>query len=275
MNTDVIAPVAEAPVSFLRPALWKAPEYSGSQADLDAKAAVLAQRLAQIAATHVKPRFATSLAAEDMVLNDLIVKANLPIAVFTLETGRLPQATLDLLEQVEAHYTAAYAGRDLKIDRFAPRAEDVGNYVSSYGANAFYDSVEHRKLCCQIRKVEPLARVLTGADAWLTGQRQEQAVTRANLSFAERDDARGGIAKYNPLLDWTEAEVWAYLRRHGVPVNALYAQGYASIGCDPCTRAIKQGEDVRAGRWWWESADKKECGLHEANLNGAQAAVQA
>jgi len=159
---------------------------------------------------------------------------------------------------VHTHY--GYA-----IEQFTPDPEAVENYLKNHGLNAFYDSVDLRKSCCGIRKVEPLNRALSHADAWMTGQRREQAVTRAELPFEELDEARD-IPKFNPLADWTEAEVWAYLVRHNVPVNALHAKGYPSIGCEPCTRAVKAGEDVRAGRWWWESKDSKECGLHEQNI---------
>ena len=148
------------------------------------------------------------------------------------------------------------------------------NYLKKNGLNAFYDSVDLRKSCCGIRKVEPLNRALSHADAWMTGQRREQAVTRAELPFEETDESRG-IPKFNPLADWTEAEVWAYLSRHNVPVNALHEKGYPSIGCEPCTRAVKAGEDVRAGRWWWENRDTKECGLHEGNLRSVPVSAKA
>ncbi len=253
----------EAPAaSPLRPALWTAPEYTGSTAALEAKEAALAERLEAIAGRFYRARFASSLAAEDMVITDAILRGSpalrAGIRVFTLATGRLHAETLAMLDEVKAHY-------GYEIERFTPDAEAVENYVRKHGLNAFYDSVELRKECCGIRKVEPLNRALSHADAWLTGQRREQAVTRADLPFEEIDEARG-IPKFNPLADWTEAEVWAYLKRHAVPINALHAKGYPSIGCEPCTRAVRAGEDVRAGRWWWESRDSKECGLHEQNI---------
>lgn len=148
-----------------------------------------------------------------------------------------------------------------EIEQFHPQQDAVDKYVAEHGLNAFYESVELRKSCCQIRKVEPLNRALADVDAWVTGQRREQSVTRAELHEEEQDDARG-IAKYNPLADWTESDVWTYLKAFDVPVNPLHARGYPSIGCEPCTRAIRPGEDSRAGRWWWESRDTKECGLH-------------
>ena len=174
------------------------------------------------------------------------------IRVFTLQTGRLHAETMAVLDAVDKHY-------GYKIEQFTPDPEAVENYVRKHGLNGFYDSTDARKLCCGIRKVEPLNRALSHADARLTGQRREQAVTRADLPFEEVDEGRG-IPKFNPLADWSEAEVWAYLKRHRVPVNALHAKGYPSIGCEPCTRAVRAGEDVRAGRWWWESRTRKSAG---------------
>ncbi len=214
----------------------------------------LLERLSAIAAEFRRPALASSLGAEDMVVTDTVLEAGLPIAIFTLDTGRLPPETLELLERVRSRY-----GR--KIEVYRPDPGRVANYVAEHGANAFYESVELRKLCCHIRKVEPLARALTGRDAWITGLRRAQSITRADLPLREHD-AVHGIAKFNPLADWSENEVWAYLRDRGVPYNALHDRGYPSIGCEPCTRAIRPGEDVRAGRWWWESRDTKECGLH-------------
>ncbi|QJD98730.1 phosphoadenylyl-sulfate reductase [Massilia forsythiae] len=198
--------------------------------------------------------FASSLAAEDMVLTDLILKAGLPIAIFSLETGRLPKETLAVLDQVKAHY-----GHEIEL--FRPQPQLVDDYVSKNGLNAFYESVELRKGCCYVRKVEPLGRALAGKRAWVTGQRRAQSSTRAELAVQE-DDTAHGMQKFNPLADWSEQDVWEYIRANGVPYNALHDRGYPSIGCEPCTRAIQPGEDVRAGRWWWEDADSKECGLH-------------
>lgn len=262
--SEIVSDIAsEIPAaSPLRPPLWTAPEYTGTTAALATKEAALAERLESIASRFYRARFASSLAAEDMVITDAILRGSAAlragIRVFTLATGRLHAETLAMLDEVKAHY-------GYEIERFTPDTEAVENYVRKHGLNAFYDSVELRKECCGIRKVEPLNRALSHADAWLTGQRREQAVTRADLPFEEMDEARG-IPKFNPLADWTEAEVWAYLKRHAVPINALHAKGYPSIGCEPCTRAVRAGEDVRAGRWWWESRDSKECGLHEQNI---------
>jgi phosphoadenosine phosphosulfate reductase len=198
--------------------------------------------------------FASSLAAEDMVLTDMILKSGLPIGIFSLETGRLHKETLAVLDAVKATY-----GYDIAL--FRPQQDLVDAYVGTNGLNAFYDSVEMRKECCRVRKVEPLGRALAGKKAWITGQRRSQSSTRAELAVQE-DDTAHGLAKFNPLADWLEADVWDYIREHKVPYNALHERGYPSIGCEPCTRAIQPGEDVRAGRWWWENPESKECGLH-------------
>ena len=220
--------------------------------------ATLVARLKEIAGEFGRVAFASSLGAEDMVVTDAIFTAALPIAIFTLDTGRLPRETLDLLERTRARYS-----REVEI--FRPDADEVERYVTEHGANAFYESVELRKSCCHIRKVEPLERALAGRDAWVTGLRRAQAATRTDLPSREFDAAHG-LVKFNPLADWSEEEVWAYIRDRAVPYNALHDRGYPSIGCDPCTRAIRPGEDVRAGRWWWESRDNKECGIHVSPL---------
>jgi phosphoadenosine phosphosulfate reductase len=210
--------------------------------------------LSRIASDFSPAVFASSLAAEDMVLTDLILKGQYNIGIFSLETGRLHKETLDMLDKVKAHY-----GYDIAV--YKPQAEAVEAYVAQNGLNAFYDSVEMRKECCRIRKVEPLGRALSGNKAWVTGQRRAQAATRGSLQV-EEDDAAHLMTKFNPLADWSEEDVWNYIRDNGVPYNALHDQGYPSIGCEPCTRAIEPGEDVRAGRWWWENPESKECGLH-------------
>jgi phosphoadenosine phosphosulfate reductase len=198
--------------------------------------------------------FANSLGAEDMVLTDLIVKAGLPIEIFSLDTGRLPDETYELMAAVDKHY-------GLKLKIFFPQAEEVETYVRNQGVNAFYDSVTLRKACCAIRKVEPLRRALAGKRAWITGLRAQQATTRDGLPQREYDEGNG-LEKFNPLAEWTEKEVWTYIRQNAIPYNALHDKFYPSIGCAPCTRAISPGEDIRAGRWWWESPESKECGLH-------------
>ena len=198
--------------------------------------------------------FANSLGAEDMVLTDLIAKHHREICMFSLDTGRLPQETYDLMQAVRARYDAPLA-------IYFPNSDLVEEYVAKNGVNGFYDSVEKRKACCHIRKVEPLKRALKDKGAWITGMRRDQAVTRAALEVSAFD-AEQGLQKYNPLLDWSNADVWEYIRRFDVPYNKLHDRFYPSIGCAPCTRQVTPGEDIRSGRWWWESAEGKECGLH-------------
>ncbi|MDX1914198.1 MAG: phosphoadenylyl-sulfate reductase [Methylophilus sp.] len=198
--------------------------------------------------------FANSYGAEDMVLTDIIVKEKLAIEIFSLDTGRLPAETYTLMGEVERTYNT-------KPVVFFPKHEAVENYVRTQGINAFYESIELRKACCHMRKVEPLQRALAGKQAWVTGMRAEQAATRASLPTREFDEGNK-LEKFNPLSDWTEQEVWVYIRLFEVPYNALHDQFYPSIGCAPCTRAVAMGEDIRAGRWWWEDPQSKECGLH-------------
>ena len=198
--------------------------------------------------------FASSLAAEDMVLTDMILRSALPIGIFTLETGRLHAETLGMLDTIKDKY--AY-----DVTRFRPDADAVEAYVRAHGLNAFYDSVELRKECCRIRKVDPLNRALDGNTAWVTGQRRAQSSTRTELAVQEIDAAHQ-MTKFNPLADWSEDDIWQYIRANEVPYNPLHDRGYPSIGCEPCTRAVEPGEDIRAGRWWWENPDSKECGLH-------------
>jgi|EP01034_Spumella_vulgaris_P034929 phosphoadenosine phosphosulfate reductase len=212
------------------------------------------QTLERIVRDFTPAVFASSLAAEDMVLTDLILKAKLPITIFSLETGRLHAETLAMLDKVKETY-------GYQIALYRPQPEAVQAYVAQNGLNAFYDSVDMRKECCRIRKVEPLGRALAGNQAWITGQRRAQSATRTSLMI-EEDDPAHFMTKFNPLADWSEEDVWNYLRENKVPYNALHDKGYPSIGCEPCTRAIEPGEDVRAGRWWWENPESKECGLH-------------
>lgn len=206
------------------------------------------------AAAFAPVGLASSLSAEDQVLTDLIASEKLGIEIFTLNTGRLHEETVALIERGMRHW-----GIEIKV--YEPDPDAVKNYVSRFGKDAFYDSIELRKACCNIRKVEPLNRALSGKKAWVTGQRREQSVTRTVLREQERDVERN-LEKFNPLADWTWEDVLAYAEAFNVPLNPLHACGYPSIGCEPCTRAIRPGEDPRAGRWWWEQADKKECGLH-------------
>ena len=198
--------------------------------------------------------FANSFGAEDMVLTDIIMREKLAIEIFSLDTGRLPVETYSLMAEAESAYNT-------KLKVYFPKHEVVEQYVQTKGINAFYESIDLRKACCHMRKVEPLQRALNGKQAWITGMRAEQATTRANLPVQEFDEGNK-LEKFNPLSDWTEQEVWAYIRLHEVPYNKLHDAFYPSIGCAPCTRAVAMGEDVRAGRWWWEDPTSKECGLH-------------
>ena len=198
--------------------------------------------------------FANSLGAEDMVLVDLIRKNKLNVEIFSIDTGRLPAETYHLIQEVELKY-------QFKIKIYFPNQEKVESYVNLNGINAFYNSLDLRKSCCGIRKVEPLNRALKDKKAWITGMRQEQSQTRQTLQEEEFDEAHQS-QKLNPLSTWSENEIWAYIKINEVPYNALHDQFYPSIGCAPCTRAISEGEDVRAGRWWWEDPQNKECGLH-------------
>lgn len=198
---------------------------------------------------------ASSFGAEDIVLIDMAHKLNKEARVITLDTGRLPEETYAVMDAVMFKY-------GVKIEVFFPDAARVEALTRGKGFYSFKESVENRKECCGIRKVEPLKRALKGLDAWITGQRRDQSVTRGAVGKVEVDASQDGIVKINPLADWDEKRVWDYIRANKVPYNKLFDAGYRSIGCEPCTRAVKTGEDERAGRWWWESPEHKECGLH-------------
>lgn len=211
------------------------------------------QRLEAAAAAHPgRIVLATSLGAEDMVLTDLIARHRLPVALATLDTGRLHTETLALLPAIEQRY-------GLPVERFAPPAEATLHFVRTHGELAMRQSVALRKACCDLRKMEPLSRLLAGRSAWVTGLRREQSGARAEVPLETTDDA--GRAKFNPLADWSWADVWHHIDTHEVPYNPLHDRFFPSIGCEPCTRAVALGEDFRAGRWWWEDSSK-ECGLH-------------
>ncbi len=205
------------------------------------------------------PRIALSASfgsPEGMVLLDMMHKLAPQWArVFTIDTGRLHQETYDLMDRVRTRY-------DIQVEVFFPRPEAVQSMVREHGLNLFYDSSDLRKKCCGVRKVEPLARALDGLDAWIAGLRPEQSVTRADVRAIEIDAVHGGRVKLNPLVTWTRAQVLAYVEQFHVPINRLHDQGYPSVGCVPCTRSIQPGEDERAGRWWWENEDQRECGIH-------------
>lgn len=196
----------------------------------------------------------SSLGLEDQVLTDMIVKIDPNTRVFTLDTGRLFYETYELIEKTCLRYK-------IKMEIYFPDHKEVEEMVKEKGINLFYQSVENRKECCHIRKINPLKRAFSGSEVWICGLRRDQSVTRSENQMVEWDEANGMI-KLNPLIDWTEQQVWDYIKKNNVPYNTLHDKGYPSIGCQPCTRAIFPGEDIRAGRWWWENADGKECGLH-------------
>ena len=217
--------------------------------------------IARAATRHPPAAIAASFGAEDMVLIDMVARMRLPVSVFTLDTGRLPADTYDLIDKARERY-------GLTIDVYCPDATATEAYAREHGVNAFYRAVALRERCCAIRKTEPLRRALAGKGAWITGLRREQAVTRRAIA-AEEFDVAHGLQTFNPLADWSLEDVWSYVHRHDVPYNRLHDRGYPSIGCAPCTRAVAPGEDIRAGRWWWEAPAGKECGLHRRPLDVA------
>ncbi|MBX2949097.1 MAG: phosphoadenylyl-sulfate reductase [Crocinitomicaceae bacterium] len=202
----------------------------------------------------VAAAFSTSMSLEDQVITDVIFKNNLPIRVFTLDTGRLFNESYSVLSSTRNHY-----GKE--IETYYPDAEALQELITTKGPNLFYESVENRKSCCHIRKVEPLNRALSGVNVWITGLRAEHSDNRTGLSVFEWDASRQ-LTKVNPLIHWTTEDVRSYIRNNHVPYNTLQDKGFISLGCQPCTRAVKEGEPFRAGRWWWEDHSKKECGLH-------------
>jgi phosphoadenosine phosphosulfate reductase len=202
-----------------------------------------------------KVAFSTSLGAEDQAITQMIAKVDKTADIFTLDTGRLFPETYDLIDLTSKKY-------DLKVRVMFPDASRVEEMVNEKGINLFYDSIENRKLCCHIRKIEPLKRAFAGLDAWICGLRREQSITRKDVRLVEWDE-NNGLIKVNPLIEWTETELWDYIKANQIPYNKLHDTGFPSIGCQPCTRAILQGEDVRAGRWWWENPETRECGLHK------------
>ncbi len=201
-----------------------------------------------------KIALASSFGAEDQVLTDLLYTLKDDANVFTLDTGRLPYETYDVMERTNVKY-------GVKIAVFFPMSDDVEKLYASQGVNGFYESVENRKLCCHVRKTVPLKRALAPLDVWITGLRRTQSVTRETMQVVEWDEANG-LIKINPLIDWSEKDVWEHIEENKIPCNALHGKGYPSIGCAPCTRAVEIGEDIRSGRWWWENPEQKECGLH-------------
>lgn len=201
-----------------------------------------------------KIALSSSLGAEDQVLTDMVAKVDKETRIFTLDTGRVFPETYKLIDDTNKKY-------DIKIEVFFPDHNQVEKMVKEKGINLFYESIENRKLCCKIRKLEPLKRAFQELDVWICGLRKDQSITRFNSKLVEWDE-QNGLIKINPLINWKESEVWDYIKENEVPYNELHDKGFPSIGCQPCTRAVKPDEDVRAGRWWWEEPEHKECGLH-------------
>lgn len=197
---------------------------------------------------------ASSYGAEDQVLTDIVLKLDPTIKIFTLDTGRLSEETYTVMDQTNRKY-------GISVDVFCPDKTALEELYKTQGINGFKESVENRKECCRVRKMEPLRRALEGLEVWITGLRRAQSPTRESMRLVEWDE-NNKLIKLNPLIEWDEEQVWDYIKTHKVPYNALHTQGYPSIGCAPCTRAIREGEELRAGRWWWENPEHKECGLH-------------
>ncbi|MDE1845594.1 MAG: phosphoadenylyl-sulfate reductase [Thaumarchaeota archaeon] len=204
---------------------------------------------------HPRIAMASSFGAEDVVVIDMLMKINPKARIFTLDTGRLHQETYDVMDEIRKKY-------NVNIEVMFPDQNEVEQMVRVNGLNLFYDSVGNRKLCCGIRKVHPLNRILSTLDGWITGLRADQTEVRSNANKIEFDEQHNSIIKINPIIDWTWEQTWDYIKKHDIPYNKLHDKGFTSIGCEPCTRAIKSGEPLRAGRWWWESDSQKECGLH-------------
>jgi len=241
--------------------------YARKTAGFDERLAHTVEVLRQAAAEHPgRIVQATSLGAEDMIITDLIARHGIPIAIGTLETGMLHEQTVALISRIEARY-------DLTVEVYKPVAEQVVHFVKTNGERAMYESIDLRKACCGIRKLEPLSRMLAERDTWVTGLRREQSNNRGVVGFSETDDK--GRAKINPLADWSWNDVWHYISANDVPYNPLHDEFMPSIGCAPCTRAIAVGEDFRAGRWWWEDEKAKECGLHATHEEPAVSMIGA
>jgi len=204
---------------------------------------------------HPQVAKASSFGAEDAVVMDIMLKINPKFRFFTLDTGRLPQETYDIMDILRKKY-------DISIEVLFPDTKEVENMVRDKGMNLFYESIENRKLCCDIRKVHPMNKMLNTLDGWITGLRRDQTKNRENISIFQLDHGHEGILKINPIVDWTWDQIQEYIKKNNLPYNSLLDKGFPSIGCEPCTRAIKPGEDIRAGRWWWEQEGNKECGLH-------------
>ncbi|MDD2449652.1 MAG: phosphoadenylyl-sulfate reductase [Sulfurimonas sp.] len=205
-----------------------------------------------------KIAFSSSFGAEDQVLTEMILKIDADAEIFTLDTARLPYETYDVMDKTNLKYKT-------KIKVYFPKSSDVENLYKYQGINGFYKSIENRKECCYVRKIAPLKRALEGVEVWITGLRAQQSISRQEMELFEWDEANG-VIKLNPLLLWSQEDVWTYIRSKNIPYNALHDKSYPSIGCAPCTRAVEENADIRSGRWWWESPEHKECGLHKKEI---------
>ena len=212
------------------------------------------------ALSRFHPRIALACSFQHTILLDMLVKIEPDVTVFAIDTGRLPEETYQCAADVENHF-------GIKVRWYTPKTESLENLLNTKGTVSFKDSIDARHECCHVRKVEPLTRALSELDAWITGNRRDQGSTRANIERLEIDDNHNGMLKLNPLADWNKDDIYDYGRKHNLPYNPLFEQGYASIGCACCTRAVAPGESSRAGRWWWEETDQKECGIHVRNWN--------
>ena len=234
--------------------LWRIPHPSVSEERVLNLTSRLESRLTEWASLYTSVSFSSSLAAEDMVITDALSRAARGTRIFTLNTGRLHAQTLAMIPAIRSRY-------GLVVEALEPDPKALEAFIQEHGLDGFYESEQARHACCHVRKVQVLDRALAGAQAWITGVRREQSTTRTEVELQSWDDQRS-LHKLNPLFDWSEGEVWAYLTHHQVPINPLHHKGYPSIGCEPCTRAIRLNEDLRAGRWWWLNQNSKECGLH-------------
>jgi phosphoadenosine phosphosulfate reductase len=234
--------------------------------ELEQKAIAVRERLHSAVAEYGRVVYSSSLGAESIVLTDIIWSHVPQIDIFTIDTGRLPEETYELLGRLQGRYK-----RTMRV--VYPDAKALEELVSAQGINGFYNSLDARVSCCRVRKVEPFKRAIAGYGAWVTGVRHEQSATRAQATPVEWDD-KNGLYKVSPILDWTEEQIWQYIRARKLPYNSLHDRQYPSIGCQPCTRAIQPGESRRAGRWWWEQPESRECGLHP-RVRHAAAAAQA
>lgn len=237
-----------------------------NQLDEELSSLPLESRIQTIAERFSSPVFTTSLGMEDQVVTWAIASHGRSIKIVTLQTGRLFAETQDLIATTNKLY-------DIAIEEYDPKPSDIENYAETYGMDGFYESVEARKACCHIRKIVPLNKALENTDAWITGLRREQSLNRTSTPMAEWDEIRQ-IMKFNPIADWTTSDVKEAIAAHDIPVNPLHNRNYPSIGCEPCTRAIKPGEPERAGRWWWEQEGSQECGLHPTQQTAPSAAQQ-